>query len=194
MTQTQPLVVIMGVSASGKSTVGKLLAARLNVNYADGDNFHSQANITKMRSGIPLDDDDRWPWLDTIGDWLHDHASTGAVISCSALKRIYRDRLRAAAPGIVFLHLSGGVEELRRRIAARKDHFMPASLLDSQLETLEPLQKDETGVAIELTQGREIIVNEFLDWLESSSHQSPSSKTGKVRSPARFKASPGRSA
>src|SRR5699024_8747353 len=114
------------------------------------------------RAGVPLDDADRWPWLDAIGVWLRAHASGGAVLSCSALKRSYRDRLRAAAPGVVFLHLSGGIEELRRRIAARKNHFMPPSLLDSQLETLEPLQKDEAGIAIVLTRSPQAIVNEFL--------------------------------
>ncbi len=167
MTRTKALVVVMGVSAAGKSTVGKLLAERLDVVYADGDDFHSEANIAKMRSGTPLDDADRRPWLDAIGNWLQAQDPNGAVISCSALKRSYRDRLRAAAPAVVFLHLSGGLEALRRRVADRKGHFMPASLLDSQLETLEPLQEDETGIAIELTRKPEAIVDDFLAWLES---------------------------
>src|SRR5690625_332207 len=111
----KPLVVVMGVSASGKSTVGKLLARRLGVVYADGDDFHSQANIAKMHGGTPLTDADRWPWLDAIGKWLHEQAGDGAVISCSALKRVYRDRLRAATPTLCFLHLCGGEQELRRR-------------------------------------------------------------------------------
>ncbi|MDN5864305.1 MAG: gluconokinase [Gammaproteobacteria bacterium] len=161
----KPLIVVMGVSASGKSTVGKLLAKRLGLIYADGDAFHSRANIEKMSSGVPLNDADRRPWLDAIGLWIADWRDTGAVIACSALKRAYRDRLRAAAPGTVFLQLSGGVEELRRRVAARKDHFMPASLLDSQLETLEPLETDEAGIAIDLTLSPEAIVAAFLDYL-----------------------------
>ncbi|MGH8273901.1 MAG: gluconokinase [Gammaproteobacteria bacterium] len=164
----KPLVVVMGVSASGKSTIGKALAIRLNIVYADGDDFHSKANIAKMRSGVPLNDEDRRPWLDAIGQWLQAHASKGAVISCSALKRSYRDRLRAAASDLYFLHLSDGIEELRRRVTARKNHFMPASLLDSQLETLEPLQEDEPGIAINLTQESETIVTRFLDYLDNT--------------------------
>lgn len=156
----------MGVSASGKSTVGKLLAGRLGVAYADGDDFHPRANIDKMHSGKPLNDADRRPWLDAIGRWLHTQGAAGAVISCSALKRAYRNRLRAAAPGIAFLHLSGGVEELRRRVAGRKNHFMPASLLDSQLDTLEPLASDEPGAAIALTESPRAIVAAFLGALE----------------------------
>src|SRR5690625_2576292 len=165
----KPLVVVMGVSASGKSTVGKLLARRLGVVYADGDDFHSQANIAKMHGGTPLTDADRWPWLDAIGKWLHEQAGDGAVISCSALKRVYRDRLRAATPTLCFLHLCGGEQELRRRVAHRKNHFMPASLLDSQLATLEPLEKDETGLASELTAQPEKIVETFVDYLAGAS-------------------------
>lgn len=160
----KPLVVVMGVSAAGKSTVGKALASRLGIVYRDGDDFHSRANIEKMHSGVPLDDEDRRPWLDAIGRWLEAHADAGAVIGCSALKRDYRDRLRTAAPGLCFLHLAGGVAELHRRVAARKHHFMPASLLDSQLATLEPLQEDEPGIALELAEKPAVIVARFLEW------------------------------
>jgi gluconokinase len=156
----------MGASASGKSTVGELLAKRLGIIYADGDDFHSQANIAKMQGGTPLTDEDRWPWLETIGKWLHEKADQGGVISCSALKRAYRDRLRAAAPELLFLCLCGGEQELRRRVAARKHHFMPASLLDSQLATLEPLEEDETGIAIDLTLQPGEIVATFIHYLD----------------------------
>jgi gluconokinase len=162
----KPLVAVMGVCASGKSTVGKLLAARLGIVYRDGDDFHSEANVAKMRSGVSLTDEDRRPWLDAIGHWLHENAGTGAVVSCSALKRAYRSRLRAAAPGMYFLHLSGDVEELRRRIVAREHHFMPASLLASQLAILEPLEPDERGIAMDLTQKPAVIVAEFLNYLD----------------------------
>lgn len=168
-TPAAPLIIVMGVSASGKSTVGELLAKRLDIVYADGDDFHSQANIAKMQGGTPLTDADRWPWLDAVGGWLHERAGDGAVISCSALKHAYRDRLRAAAPGLLFLYLCGGEEELRRRVAKRKHHFMPASLLDSQLATLEPLAENETGIAIELTLKPERIVAAFVNYLDEVS-------------------------
>lgn len=156
------LVVVMGVSAVGKSTVGKLLADRLRVEYADADAFHSQDNIDKMSRGIPLTDDDRWPWLDAIGAWLHDRAGAGGVVSCSALRRAYRDVLVSDAPAVVFLHLDGDPEVIRARIAARKHHFMPPSLIDSQLETLEPLQDDEPGFSVDLTMPPKRVVDRFL--------------------------------
>jgi gluconokinase len=152
-----PVVVVMGVSGAGKSTVGALLAERLGVPYAEADAFHSPANVAKMAAGVPLDDDDRLPWLDAIGAWAFAHRAGGGVVSCSALKRSYRDRLRAAAPGLLFLHLSGDRELIAGRMAARAGHFMPASLLDSQLATLEPLQADEAGVTIGVELGPEEI-------------------------------------
>ncbi|UPK76522.1 gluconokinase [Nocardioidaceae bacterium SCSIO 66511] len=156
-----PLVVIMGVSAVGKTTVGERLAARYGVEYADADAFHPQANIDKMSAGVPLSDDDRWPWLEAIGRWLHERRDTGGVVSCSALKRAYRDVLVEAAPALCFLHLDGDPEMIRERIARRKDHFMPPSLVDSQLATLEPLEPDECGVAIDLTKRPDEIIEEF---------------------------------
>ncbi|HLR83309.1 MAG TPA: gluconokinase [Nocardioidaceae bacterium] len=157
-----PLVVVMGVTAVGKTTVGELLAERYAVEYADADAFHPQANIDKMSSGAPLDDDDRWPWLEAIGEWLAAHATTGAVVSCSALKRAYRDVLVKAAPSVRFLHLHGDHDVIRQRIANRKGHFMPPSLVDSQLATLELLEPDEPGVVIDLTLTPEQIVDEFF--------------------------------
>lgn len=157
-----PIVVVMGVSATGKSTVGELLARRYRVEYADADEFHPQANIDKMRGGVPLTDDDRWPWLRAIGAWLRNHTGTGGVVSCSALRRAYREVLVDAAPAVRFLHLDGDPEVIRQRIARRKHHFMPPSLIDSQLETLEPLGPDEPGRVLDLTLTPEAIVDRFV--------------------------------
>ncbi|MEV4995816.1 gluconokinase [Streptomyces niveus] len=147
---TPHVVVVMGVAGTGKTTVGPLLAAALGVPYAEGDDFHPPANIAKMSAGTPLDDDDRWPWLDAIGRWAHGRAGLGGVVSSSALKRAYRDRLRAAAPDAVFLHLTGERALIERRMADRKGHFMPTALLDSQFATLQPLGDDEAGVTVDV--------------------------------------------
>ncbi|MGY0060929.1 gluconokinase [Streptomyces sp. LZ34] len=149
--QTPQVVVVMGVSGTGKTTVGEQLAAELGVPYAEADDFHPPANIAKMSAGTPLDDDDRRPWLDAIGAWAREHTAGGGVVSCSALKRAYRDRLRAAAPDVFFLHLTGDRDQIAERLAARKGHFFKLGLLDSQLATLEPLQPDENGVAVDIT-------------------------------------------
>lgn len=143
------LVVVMGVSGAGKSTVGEALAARLGLPYADGDAFHPEANVAKMSAGVPLDDADRQPWLESIGRWLADRPA-GAVVSCSALRRTYRDTLRAHGGDVAFVHLAGSADVVGRRVAARADHFMPASLVASQLATLEPLADDEPGVTVPL--------------------------------------------
>ncbi|WP_406128567.1 gluconokinase [Streptomyces sp. NBC_00989] len=148
--RTPHVVVVMGVAGTGKTTIGPLLAARLGVPYAEGDDFHPQANIAKMSAGVPLTDEDRWPWLDAIGDWAHGRAGLGGVVSSSALKRSYRDRLRAAAPGVVFVHLTGDRALIEDRMAHRHGHFMPTALLDSQFATLQPLEADEAGVAVDV--------------------------------------------
>ncbi|MBM7831594.1 gluconokinase [Agromyces cerinus] len=142
-------IVVMGVSAVGKSTVGRLLAERLGVPFRDADDLHPVANVAKMASGVALDDTDRGPWLDLVGAEL-EASTTGVVVACSALKRTYRDRLRDAAPSTVFVHLHGSRELLAARAAARTDHFMPASLLDSQLAALEALAPDEAGVTVDV--------------------------------------------
>lgn len=146
------VVVVMGVAGTGKTTVGELLAAELGVPYAEADSFHPEANVAKMSAGTPLDDADRAPWLDAIGAWARDRRADGqgGVVSCSALKRRYRDRLRAAAnsPGLYFLHLTGSRELVAERMAGRRGHFMPTALLDSQFADLEPLEPDERGVAV----------------------------------------------
>ncbi len=145
-----PLLVVMGVTGSGKTTVGRALSERLKVPFADADDFHSEANIAKMHAGIPLNDADRMPWLRTLGEWLAAHAGSGAVLSCSALKHSYRDILRSAAPSVRFLHLHGDPEVIRRRVLGRHGHFMPASLIDSQFRALEPLGPDENGVVLDV--------------------------------------------
>ncbi|MFC4505474.1 MULTISPECIES: gluconokinase [Streptomyces] len=149
--RTPHVVAVMGVAGTGKTTIGPLLAARLGVPYAEGDDFHPPANIAKMSAGTPLDDADRWPWLDAIGAWADGRAGLGGVVSCSALKRSYRDRLRAEAPGIVFVHLSGERALIEDRMSHRQGHFMPTALLDSQFATLQPLQPDEAGVVVSVS-------------------------------------------
>lgn len=163
-----PVVVVMGVTGTGKSTVGALLADRMDVPYAEADAFHSPANIAKMSEGVPLDDDDRWPWLDALGDWARQHSSRGGVISCSALKRAYRDRLRTAAPDLYFLHLTGDRTLIATRLARREDHFMPAALLDSQFRTLEPLQADERGVEVSIEPGPRTVTEHALSELRTA--------------------------
>ena len=152
----------MGVSGSGKSTVGAAIAQRLRVPFADADDFHPPENIAKMASGRPLDDHDRQPWLNTLGGWLAEHEHTGAVLSCSALKRSYRDLLHSHAHGLRFLHLSGTPEVVEARLTARAGHFMPPSVLRSQFATLEPLAPDERGTTVEIDQDIDAIVDRCL--------------------------------
>lgn len=159
------VVVVMGVAGTGKTTIGLLLAARLGVPYAEGDDFHPQANIAKMSAGTPLTDEDRWPWLDAIGAWAHGREGLGGVVSSSALKRVYRDRLRAAAPGIVFVHLTGDRTLIEDRMARRQGHFMPTALLDSQFATLQPLEHDETGAVVEVSGSPEEIATRAVSAL-----------------------------
>lgn len=119
----------------------------------------------RCRPAVPLDDDDRWPWLDAIGTWAHERAGLGGVVSCSALKRSYRDRLRAEAPGVVFVHLSGDRALIEDRMAHRQGHFMPTALLDSQFATLQPLQADEAGVAVDVAGSPEEITRRAVEAL-----------------------------
>ncbi|MFE0791146.1 gluconate kinase [Streptomyces sp. alain-838] len=163
---TPHVVVVMGVAGTGKTTIGPLLAARLGVPYAEGDDFHPPANIAKMTAGTPLTDEDRWPWLDAIGGWAHGRAGLGGVVSSSALKRSYRDRLRAAAPGVVFVHLTGSRELIEDRMSQRQGHFMPTALLDSQFATLQPLEPDEAGVAVDVAGTPEEITERAVHALE----------------------------
>jgi gluconokinase len=160
----------MGVSGSGKSTVGVALARRLRVPFADADTFHPQANVAKMAAGEPLTDDDRYPWLDAVGQWLACHHD-GGVMSCSALKRSYRDQLRSYSPQIEFLHLTGSPELIAHRQAGRPGHFMPPSLLESQFDALQPLEPDEQGMAVDVGQSVEAIVDIFLGYLNKQHRQ-----------------------
>ena len=166
---TPHVVVVMGVAGTGKTTIGPLLAARLGVPYAEGDDFHPQANIDRMSAGTPLTDEDRRPWLDAIGEWAHGRAGLGGVVSCSALKRSYRDRLRAAAPGVVFVHLTGDRALIEDRMSHRQGHFMPTALLDSQFATLQPLQADEAGADVDVSGSPEEITERAALALEDLS-------------------------
>lgn len=146
-------VVVMGVSATGKSTVAAAIAADRGWELVEGDDLHPARNVEKMRSGEPLTDEDRAPWLARVNEQARAHADAGrsAVLTCSALKRAYRDRLRDGVPTMFFLHLTADHDTLEPRMAARSRHFMPTGLLRSQLDTLEPLGEDEDGVAVDVT-------------------------------------------
>ncbi|MDO9381200.1 MAG: gluconokinase [Nocardioidaceae bacterium] len=161
-----PLVVVMGISGTGKTTVGELVAERLGLEYSDADAFHPQANIDKMSAGTPLTDEDRWPWLEAIGAWLAERDASGGVVSCSALRRAYRDVLTDAAPRARFLHLDGDIELIRDRVAHRSGHFMPVSLLESQKDTLELLGDDEPGLRVDVADSPAQIVDAFVAHLE----------------------------
>ena len=174
-----PLVTVMGVSGSGKTTVGAALAQRLRVPFADADDFHPAANVAKMSAGTPLDDRDRLPWLHAVGAWLAGQAPTGAVLSCSALRHGYRAVLRAAAPAQVFVHLDGSPQVVARRIAARTDHFMPAGLVDSQFATLEHLRADEVGVTLPCDLPVDTLVDRAAAAVTALAPTAPSVPTGK---------------
>ncbi|MDQ1751984.1 MAG: gluconokinase [Pseudonocardiales bacterium] len=160
-----PAVVVMGVTGSGKTTVGGLLAQQLGVPFEDADDLHSPEAKAKMAAGHPLDDADRTPWLARCATWLASQ-SDGSVLACSALRRSYRDILRAGNHGLCFLHLAGDPAVVTERVGYRTHHFMPTSLVRSQYDTLEPLQPDEFGVAIDFTFGPERIVRQFLKEVE----------------------------
>ena len=149
-TSPPTVLVVMGVSGTGKSTIAGLLAGHLGWALEEGDDLHPEANVHKMEQGVPLTDDDRWPWLDRIGAWIDEQGleDEPGIVTCSALKRSYRDRLRR--PNVVFVHLSGTRDSIQRRMAARQHHFMPLSLLDSQLATLEPPGADEQVITVDL--------------------------------------------
>jgi gluconokinase len=143
-------IVVMGVSGSGKTTLARGLADRLGWAFLEGDDLHPQANITKMSAGLPLTDEDRQPWLDRLGAWLDERAAEGvrAVVTCSALKRRYRDALVAGRPGLTFCHVQADPALIARRVRERRGHYMPSSLLPSQLQALEQLAADEPGVVV----------------------------------------------
>lgn len=161
MPESALVVVVMGVSGSGKSTVGRLLAEALDADFHDGDDFHPPENRRKMASGSPLDDTDRWPWLDALGRQIDSHLRDGsrAVLACSALKASYRDRLRRHGPTVRFVHLRGTPELIARRLAGRQGHFMPPELLQSQFDALE---EPTDAVAVDIDQPPRRIVEDLV--------------------------------
>ena len=162
-----PIVVVMGVSGSGKSVIGYELAKALGVGFAEGDSFHPPENISRMSAGMPLRDEDRWGWLDAIGIDIAkaDAEGEGLVVTCSALKRAYRDRLRRASRHLRFVYLDISRDIAAERVAARKNHFMPASLVDSQFAALQPPTADEHVVALDASRPPDEIVAQAVSAL-----------------------------
>lgn len=168
-------LVVMGVSGTGKTTVALELRRRLGWDFLEGDDLHPPDNVAKMASGVPLSDEDRAPWLGSLAAWTaarHDEGRS-TILTCSALRRRYRDVLRGGAPGTVFAHLVGDHAVLLGRMTARSGHFMPASMLRSQLETLEPLEPDEVGQTFDVADPPDVIAGRVLDVLGLSPAATP---------------------
>lgn len=157
-------VVVMGVSGSGKTTVARGIAEATGYEFAEADEFHPPENIARMERGVPLTDEDRWPWLTALAQWMEARSAAGVstIITCSALKRTYRDVLRDGPPSVTFVHLDGPAEVIRERMAGREGHFMPTSLLQSQIDTLEPLDEDEAGVVLDLRRSPRELIDEAV--------------------------------
>ena len=173
-------LVIIGVSGSGKTTIAVELSRQLGWEYAEGDQFHPPANVEKMRAGHPLTDDERWPWLGKIADWIGGHENLGKniVITCSALRAVYREVLRGGHPSVFFIHVDVSREVLQERLSRRQGHYMPASLLDSQLATLEPLRPDEPGEAVPGDAKPDAVVSHVIDLLRSTGRLEPAPSGG----------------
>ena len=156
-------LVFMGVSGSGKSAIGRPVVERLRLEFAEGDDFHPAANVEKMSAGWPLNDEDRWPWLRLLAEWTRRHhdANTSTAITCSALKRSYRDVLREGGDGTCFVHLTGDKGVVLERMG-RREHFMAPTMLESQLDTLQPLGDDEHGFAVDVADPVDVIVDEVI--------------------------------
>ncbi|MHA6625509.1 gluconokinase [Pseudonocardia sichuanensis] len=161
MTRT---LVVMGVSGVGKTSVADEIVERTGWAFVEGDDLHPEANRAKMSSGVPLDDDDRWPWLRRVAAWIGEQEAAGrsGVVTCSALKRSYRDLLRDGHPSVWFVHLLAPPELIKERVDARRGHYMPPSLLQSQLATLEPLGPDEPGAGVETTGSPDAVAERVL--------------------------------
>jgi gluconokinase len=187
-TLTTPVVlVIMGVSGSGKSTIGGLLSERLGWTFEEGDSLHPAANIEKMAAGIPLTDEDRWPWLAKIADWIDTRLDTGenGIVTCSALKRSYRNVLNRRGSGVEFIYLAVELKELTERVEHREGHFMPPSLLDSQLETLEVPSPSEPAIQVDADPDARLVVDRILRDLGLTALVVPAPKpTKKTAAPA----------
>ncbi len=162
-TRTPHHFVVMGVAGVGKTSVAERLASSLDLLFGEGDDYHPPANVEKMASGEALTDDDRWPWLEALADWTkeQDIAGDSTVVTCSALRKVYRDVLRKADPDTYFIHLSGAEDLLRHRMELRQ-HFMPAALLRSQFDTLEPLEPSEAGVTIDVAPPVDEVVDQAV--------------------------------
>ena len=166
-------IIVMGVAGSGKTTLASLLAEKLDCPFLEGDDYHSDANVAKMRGGQPLTDEDRWPWLDALGAAVAETIAAGgfAVASCSALRRVYRDRLRAAiGPGVLFVLLEADAAELARRLTQRPGHYMPANLLGSQLATLERPDADEDALDLRTERAPALLAEQVLNRLAEGRH------------------------
>jgi gluconokinase len=163
-----PPIVVMGVSGAGKSTIAKAVADRIGGVYLDADDFHPASNVHKMSSGVPLTDEDRAPWLDAVGREMRRRNGDGrpVIMACSALKRKYRERIRAEEPSAFFVLLTATRDELERRLQERKGHFMPPSLLDSQLATLEPLASNERGTTVNVHGTEQAVVQRVVEAVE----------------------------
>ncbi len=161
------MLVFMGVAGSGKTTLAAMLAGRLGWKFEEGDNLHPAANIEKMRTGHPLSDEDRGPWLEQIARWVGGRLDAGenGIITCSGLKRAYRDAINRRGRGVVFVYLQGSRETIAGRLAARQGHFMPSGLLDSQLADLEPPGPDEPAIAFDVGPPPEVIAQAVVDSL-----------------------------
>jgi gluconokinase len=162
-----PILIVMGVSGAGKTTIGELVAKQLGWSFVDGDDLHPQANVDKMRSGVPLTDADRAPWLAAIGAWIdaRDAAGEPGVVACSALKRAYRDGLLAGRPQVRLVYLRGSQSEIADRLARRSGHFWPASLLASQFADLEEPAADEDAIVVDIGQTPEAVAKAVVERL-----------------------------
>jgi gluconokinase len=162
VSDTVHAIVVMGVAGCGKSTVAAMLSRRLGREFAEADAFHSAANIAKMRSGIPLTDEDRWPWLDAIAAWIATERANArpCIVACSALKRRYRERLAAGHGDVRFVYLKGDYETVAARLAGRSGHYMPLSLLESQFAALEEPAPDEKALVLSIERPVEALVDE----------------------------------
>ena len=181
------VLVVMGVSGSGKSTVGTLLAERLGWSFEEGDSLHPLANVEKMSAGIPLTDDDRWPWLAKVADWVDGQLDAGksGVIACSALKRSYRALINRRGSGVEFVYLAVGKSELQDRVSHRPAHFMPASLLESQLAALEPPTDAEPAIRVDAEADATLVVDRLLRDLDLNSRVVPSKPVAKPKAATR---------